>query len=91
MSAHHFPAVTGGGEPVRVRCGYDRPLRGFYLTLERTEPEGEEESYVYSNLDDPRSDDLGMLSLDALLTRLGEHGIRAPAGLRAELEDDRRA
>lgn len=82
MSQHLVHAVYGS-EPVQVLMGFDRPLNGFFLVVERLVDRSETGSsadaeetgaYVYSNLEDGRlptgmARDVGFL--DQVLKELG--------------------
>lgn len=100
MSQHLYPA-THQGKPVFVLMGYDRPLQGFFLIVERptTPPfddlppdadEDEDDRYLYSNLDDMDLTQWGGLPprLDHFLTKLQELGIPALPNVIAELHAD---
>lgn len=60
MSQHTIPAQYQG-RPVRVVAGWDRPLRGFFLVIARTDAathpaddtDDEDGPILYSNLSDP--------------------------------------
>lgn len=100
MSQHLYPA-THQGEPVSVLIGYDRPLKGFFLVIERTAPspviadlptddEDEEDPYLYSNLSDMGLIQWGGLppTLDHFMLKLQELGIPALPNVIAELHAD---
>ncbi len=52
MSQHIFTT-----ESYEILCGWDRPLQGFFLVVEKVTEDGkeptDEDEYVYSNLDEP--------------------------------------
>lgn len=100
MSQHFYPA-TYQGEPVTVLIGYDRPLRGFFMVIERitpatvnTEPADDEDDegdpYVYSNLSDIELIECGGLphQVDHFLRRLQELNIPAHASVIAGIRVD---
>ena len=101
MSQHFYPA-TYKGEPVTVLMGYDRPLRGFFMVIEKTGPasaaptdadddQDEADTYVYSNLSDMELIACGGLprELDHFLQRLKELDIPAHASVIAGIQADR--
>jgi hypothetical protein len=100
MSQHLYPA-THQGTPVSVLIGYDRPLKGFFMVIERptTLPfedlppdadEDEEDPYLYSNLADMELVPWGGLppTLDHFLTKLQELDIPALPNVIAEVRAD---
>jgi len=52
MSQHLFPVTLSGGQRATVLTGYDRPLNGFFMTVELVGSEHDDEPPFYSNLDD---------------------------------------
>lgn len=84
MSQHHFD-TTHNGQPVTITMGYDRPLRGFFMTIGSSG-----EASIYCNLDDPELVPWGGLPpiLDPFLHRLRELGLQVPAGMIAEVRCD---
>lgn len=97
MSQHFYPA-TYQGEPVTVLIGYDRPLRGFFMVIERitpatvnTEPADDEgDPYVYSNLSDIELIECGGLPhhMDHFLRQLQDLNIPAHASVIAGVQAD---
>lgn len=97
MSQHLF-STQHAGKPVVVLMGWDRPLQGFFLVVEETEPRDVDEddddgSYVYSNLMDP---DLipwmGLPpTLDPFITKLQALGIAIPSRMVEEVKADAEA
>lgn len=37
MSRHLFETTLPDGRPVRILCGWDRPLQGYFLSVRRTD------------------------------------------------------
>lgn len=100
MSQHLYPA-THQGEPVSVLIGYDRPLKGFFMVIEKATPapviaelptdaDDEEDGYLYSNLADMELVPWFGLppTLDHFLTKLQELDIPAFPNVIAELRAD---
>lgn len=52
MSQHQFPAVLADGTQARVTVGWDRPLQGYFMLIERSGRTKGDEVFAYSNLDD---------------------------------------
>lgn len=84
MSQHHFD-TTHNGQPVTITMGYDRPLRGFFMTIGSGGM-----PTVYFNLDDPELTPWGGLPpiLDPFLHRLRQLGLQVPAKMIAEVTND---
>ncbi len=49
MSRHRFK-TTLQGRPISVDMGWDRPLQGFFMLVQREDASIEEESFLYDNL-----------------------------------------
>jgi hypothetical protein len=79
------------GRPIQVLMGWDRPLRGFFLVVERLDALSENESqYLYSNLDDMTLDCALPKELNHFLIRLASLRIVLPQNmLQAVLADQR--
>lgn len=75
------------GRPVAVLMGWDRPLQGFFLTVQ--EADGKQE-YVYCNLDDDSLEEFGGLppSIEHFTAVLLQLGIDVPAAMVAAVLDD---
>lgn len=52
MSQHQFPAALADGSKARVTVGWDRPLQGFFMLIERSGRTKGDEVFAYSNMDD---------------------------------------
>lgn len=91
MSRHIFH-TTHGGEEIEVAMGWDRPMGHFYLTVERLPAKGsqiaDEESFLYSNLQDPQLPRGGSPSLQYFRNKLKELGIVVPQSLFSEAQRD---
>lgn len=92
MSQHFLRTLLPDGRPVKIQTGWDRPLQGYYLVVERldaSEDADDDEIYLFSNLlHMPRgvSHPKTMLSF---VDRLKQIGLALPIPVLAELEDDR--
>ncbi len=77
MSQHTFIHAD-----LKILCGWDRPLQGYFLVIEK---DGFDEPY-YSNLyeDNPHPS-----SFDVFLIALSRFGIDLPEGLIEALEQDK--
>jgi hypothetical protein len=104
MSQHFFHAVVEG-HPVQVMMGWDRPLQGYFMSIERTDlpPVTLAESgddAAARPLEDEFEDELVWdsmslpnpfpRSLAVFRAKLAELGIRPPAGLFEAVEADAR-
>lgn len=96
MSQHLYPA-TYEGEPVSVLIGFDRPLRGFFMVIDKTTPasagkasEEGDDDHVYSNLDDQELDPWDGLppTMDHFLRTLKGLDIPALPNVIAEVQAD---
>lgn len=74
MSKHMF-RTTHENEPIIVFLGWDRPLQGYFMFIERPNRDDEEEKYLYSNLDETESHPK---TLDVFLTVLDCFRISLP-------------
>lgn len=53
MSRHTYTTTDQDLGRVQVAAGWDRPLQGFFMTVERLDAADDDEgAYAYSNLDD---------------------------------------
>lgn len=53
--SQHFFSTTYQGNPVSVCLGWDRPLQGFFMFIEKEgAAEDAEPEFVYLNLEDPK-------------------------------------
>lgn len=75
MSQHCFE-TEHQGEPIRVLLGWDRPVNDFFLVIERTEPEQDQDDYLYVSRHDAP---LEHRSLAFLEVKLSELGIEVPS------------
>lgn len=85
MSQHIFKAVLNG-EKIEVLAGWDRPLQGFFLVIERIGPADRPIGpYLFSNLDmgEPHPK-----SFDYFRNVLDEFGIRVPQEMVDEIVRD---
>ncbi|USD58946.1 hypothetical protein J4N45_10430 [Vibrio sp. SCSIO 43140] len=80
MTQHVFTTETHS-----VFCGYDRPLQGFFLVIEKL---GGEDIPLYSNLDETDPTLVHPKSFDHFANVLEQHAIEIPDGLIAALNDD---
>jgi hypothetical protein len=49
--SQHLYATTHESQPVTILMGWDRPLQGYFMLIERTDTK--DADYLYSNLGDP--------------------------------------
>lgn len=84
MSRHEFRLRDDEDKTVTVVLGYDRPLNYVFCTVMR---EGEEDSPLYSNLDD---DEAGLHQQDINYFRpvISELGINVPEQMFLDVEAD---
>lgn len=50
--SQHFCNRSCNGQPVEVQMGWDRPLQGFYLLVEKDIDLHDEPDYLYSTIND---------------------------------------
>jgi hypothetical protein len=84
MSRHEFRLSDGDDKTVTVVLGYDRPLNYVFCTVMR---EGEEDSPLYSNLDDGEAG-LHQQDINYFRTILSGLGIDLPEQMFLEVEAD---
>ncbi|MCG7988409.1 MAG: hypothetical protein JAY80_13720 [Candidatus Thiodiazotropha lotti] len=87
MSVHNFSTQYGDDEIV-VTMGWDRPLRGFFMTITRIDPspegdtEDEEEHFLFNNLEQhithPKD-------INGYLFELEHRGIDVPVQMTSEV------
>lgn len=98
MTQHLF-STTHEGQSISVLMGWDRPIGHFFLVVEWTGPcytaaplasaigdNMDDDTILYSNLDEPNPFEL---SLDYFKAKLTELGIRVPEPMFEEVEIDR--
>ena len=85
--SQHLCHSKYNGRPVTVLMGWDRPLQGFFLTVEDAD---QDLDYVYCNLDDDSLVAFGGLppSLDHFTDVLRQLGIDVPAAMIAAVLED---
>lgn len=98
MSQHYFFTELND-EPIKVQMGYDRPLDGYFMVIEKlnepdeveeTEDDEDDDDYrdetlLYSNLYQPHP---YPNSLDSYLAVLNEMGIVVPQQMLNEITQD---
>jgi hypothetical protein len=67
-----------------VLCGYDRPLKGYFLVVQDLATD----DYIYSNLDEPTSEKAHPHTFDGFSSKLRELGIPMPYKMYQNLLDD---
>jgi len=88
MSQHWFFCTTEKHGEVGVLAGWDRPLQGFFLTIELVkglDGKDSEDEFLYSNLDDTVSHPKAFGPFDEVLARFG---IKIPEQMRKEIVRD---
>lgn len=86
MTQHRY-VTNRKGESVEVLMGWDRPLQGFFMLIERLGISDENpDIYLYNNLDQelPHPKEL-----KPFLNALDELDIELPAGMVAAIEADK--
>lgn len=86
MSQHYFQ-TEHAGDRITVLLGWDRPLRHFFMVVERTDPKPGQDDYLYVNLDGPNAFEL---DLDYFKTKLDELGIVVPVSMFEQVQLDER-
>jgi hypothetical protein len=88
MSQHHFNTEFKG-QPCKVMMGWDRPLQGFFMTIEQADSDGETD-FIYSNLDDPALFPFNGLpqTLEYFQEKLDELGLTLPPLMIKEINKD---
>ena len=84
MSRHRFRTHDSEARIVTVTLGYDRPLNYVFCTVFR---EGEEDSPLYSNLDDEQAG-LDQQDVNYFRGALARLGIQVPEQMFLEVEWD---
>lgn len=89
MSQHHY-ACTWKGQPITIMMGWDRPLQGYFMVIEHDDFNGDDEGFIYSNLNDPElKPSRGMSqSVGYLLERLIGLGLKVPQRMLDAIEAD---
>jgi hypothetical protein len=98
MSQHIF-STTVNGEEISVLMGWDRPLQGFFLVVQRCNYEpvpgksyNEADLYVYSNLNDRNLLKCSGLpkTIDYFVSKLDKLGISVPTEIFENIQSDSR-
>ena len=87
MSQHTFETRHHSNRPILIRAGWDRPLRGFFMTVEYTDDgksDGETE-FAYNNLDQAYPHPTTFEPFQMALDRVG---LRVPAKMVREIRGD---
>ncbi len=89
MSQHYF-STEHEGEPIRVVMGYDRPLDGYFMVIEKEfkyeyEEGDEDDTLIYSNLFEENSHPN---NLDGYLAVLTAMNIAVPQQMLDEIKQD---
>lgn len=84
MSRHQFRIYDSEAKILTVTLGYDRPLNCVFCTVFR---EGEEDSPLYSNLDDEQAG-LDQQDVNYFRDALAQLGIQIPEQMFLEVEWD---
>ena len=74
MSQHIFE-TRRGEEPIKVILGYDRPLRYFFLSIERMAPKTPRAQFIWNSHEQPTAFEF---TLEALVAKLDELGVCVP-------------
>ena len=85
MSQHRFQTEDREGRPIEVLMGWDRPLQGFFLVIQRPN-----DDIVYSNLVDGALDRWNGLppTLDHFVDELRRRQIQVPQRMLNEIRLD---
>lgn len=84
MSRHCFRTALQG-RPISVDMGWDRPLRGFFMVVQRDDANIEEETFLYDNL---AMADSHPFTLDQFLEELTRLNIAIPNEMIDEVRRD---
>ncbi len=85
MSRHTFASQIQG-RPVRVICGWDTPMQGYFMQAQYTDTLDPEAAMIYSNLFQPEPHPP---SFTPFLVALAHLGIDPPDGLVVALMEDK--
>lgn len=91
MSQHKMKTITADGTPCEVLIGWDRPMAGYFLVVERSDcpPDASDDiAYLFDNLRQPFPN-AHPRSLGPFLEVLGSLGIQLPEPLQHRLTMDR--
>ncbi|MDR3481307.1 MAG: hypothetical protein P4L91_11425 [Burkholderiaceae bacterium] len=87
MSQHYFETVYQN-RPIEVLMGWDKPAQGYYMVIEWSDEDDDEQIYLYTHLDDEDLPDSYAKTIAPFLGRLAVLGITIPSGmLQAVLAD----
>lgn len=86
MSQHYFH-TTHQDEPVSILMGWDHPLQGFFMIIERPECNDDGARYLFSNLNE---EDSHPKSLRRFLDVLREFQLALPEEMINEVLKDKR-
>ena len=88
MSRHILNSVYHE-RPIQVVLGWDRPLRGFFCTVQWLDDESDGAGFLYANLDDESTVN-GFADLPYFRAKLVDLGVEVPERMYQEVERDGR-
>jgi len=86
MSQHIYKTAYHG-QPIEILLGYDKPMDGYFMVIEFTDPAIDDDFYLYSNLFE---DEPFVPTLDRYLAVLSNLGITLPQPIIEEVLEDGR-
>lgn len=90
MSQHYFKSMHQG-RPVQILMGWDRPLQGFFMVVERLDATDDDVALLYSNLDDDTLENAHPDDLAVFQARLTALGLTVPDKMLEEIRQDQAA
>lgn len=84
--SQHFFKTTYQNEPITIVMGWDRPLQGFFMFIEKPECKYDEERYLFCNLNE---EDSHPKSLKGFLGVLRSFQLTLPEEMINEVVEDK--
>lgn len=84
MSRHRFK-TTHQGHPISVDMGWDRPLKGFFMVVQRDDAKVDEDTFLFDNLTQEVSHPC---TLDPFLEELDRLNVAIPNEMLDEIRRD---
>jgi len=87
MSQHYFETVYQN-RPIEILMGWDKPAQGYYMVIEWSDEDDDEQIHLYTHLNDEDLSEPYAKTLAPFLGRLAVLGITIPSSmLQAVLAD----
>jgi hypothetical protein len=80
MSQHYFETVFQN-RPIEILMGWDKPSQGYYMVIEWSDEDDDDEIYLYTHLTDEDLPDPYPKTLKPFIGHLAALGIMVPSSM----------